>query len=72
MYGMSAQILKERQQYQELPELAFGSMRAFGSSFAGGEVRLDDAYQAILPEFHRRRDALEQSDLPGAFRLLYA
>jgi enoyl-[acyl-carrier protein] reductase/trans-2-enoyl-CoA reductase (NAD+) len=71
MYAMSAQILKEQGSYQDLPDLAFGSMRALQPSFQGGEVRLDEAYQSILPEFHRRKDPLQSSDLPGAFRLLY-
>jgi enoyl-[acyl-carrier protein] reductase / trans-2-enoyl-CoA reductase (NAD+) len=71
MYAMSAQILKEQGRHQELPDLAFGSMRALAPSFERGEVRLDDAYQSILPEFHRRKDRLEPSDLPDAFRLLY-
>jgi len=34
-------------------------------------LRLDDAYQAALPEFHRREKALGSADLQAAFTALY-
>ena len=43
----------------------------FQPGYGGDDLRLDGAYQACLPEFHRRKDALAPSDLPGALRLLY-
>jgi enoyl-[acyl-carrier protein] reductase / trans-2-enoyl-CoA reductase (NAD+) len=71
MYALSAQILKERGQYKDLPEMAFDSMEIFRPGWDGGEVRLDAAYQASLPEFHRRKDALAAGDVPAAFSALY-
>jgi enoyl-[acyl-carrier protein] reductase/trans-2-enoyl-CoA reductase (NAD+) len=72
MYALSAQILKERGQYQDVMALGAASMAAFTAAFTGGDVRLDDAYRAALPEFHARKDKLTSADLPGAFSLLYA
>jgi enoyl-[acyl-carrier protein] reductase/trans-2-enoyl-CoA reductase (NAD+) len=72
MYGLSAQILKERGQYRDVLELGVASMAAFAPGFAGSELRLDEAYQAALPEFHARKDALACADLPGALALLYS
>jgi len=71
MYGLTAQILKERGKYQDLLDLARGSMRVFASDWRGEDVRLDDDYQACLPEFHARKATLTSADLPGAFSLLY-
>lgn len=47
------------------------SMVIFQPGYGGADVRLDEAYQACLPEFHRRKDALSPADIPGAFRLLH-
>jgi enoyl-[acyl-carrier protein] reductase/trans-2-enoyl-CoA reductase (NAD+) len=52
-------------------ELGRDSMVIFRPGYAGEEVRLDDAYQATMPEFHLRKAALGPKDLPDAFRLLY-
>lgn len=71
MYALSAQILKERGQYSGLMELAFDSMEPWRSSWSGGDVHLDVAYQAQMSEFHARKSALGPSDIPGAFKLLY-
>lgn len=71
MYALSAQILKERGQYRDVSELGADTMRLFTPGFEGGELRLDDAYQATMPEFHLRKAALGPTDLPGAFGLLY-
>jgi enoyl-[acyl-carrier protein] reductase/trans-2-enoyl-CoA reductase (NAD+) len=70
MFGLSAQILMEQGKYRDVMALGRDSMAIFQPGYAGEEVRLDAAYQAILPEFHRRKDALGPGDLPGAFRLL--
>ncbi len=72
MYGLSAQILKDRGEYRDVMELGAASMALFGAGFTGGELRLDDAYRAALPEFHARKDTLTDADLPGAFSRLYA
>jgi enoyl-[acyl-carrier protein] reductase / trans-2-enoyl-CoA reductase (NAD+) len=71
MYALTAQILKERGQYQDLPELAARSMAIFGPSWDGDELRLDSAYQASVPEFFARSERLEPADVPAAFALLF-
>jgi enoyl-[acyl-carrier protein] reductase/trans-2-enoyl-CoA reductase (NAD+) len=71
MYALSAQILKERGQYQDLLDLAVGSMEPWRPSWSGGDIKLDEAYQAQMAEFHERKAKLGPADLPGAFRLLY-
>jgi len=71
MYGLSAQILKEQGRYQDVMELGAGTMRLFAPDFDSDILRLDEAYQAALPEFHRRKDTLSPEGLADAFRLLY-
>jgi len=71
MYGLSAEILKERGAYQDLPELAAKSMDLFRPSWDGKDIRLDAAYQACLPEFNARSRALEPGDLPGALARVF-
>jgi enoyl-[acyl-carrier protein] reductase / trans-2-enoyl-CoA reductase (NAD+) len=71
MYALSAQILKERGRYRDVMELARDSMELFAPGWSGGDVRLDDAYRACLPEFYARKDRLTNADLPGAFAALY-
>jgi enoyl-[acyl-carrier protein] reductase/trans-2-enoyl-CoA reductase (NAD+) len=72
MYGLSAQILKERGEYQDVMDLGAGTMKLFEPGFASDILRLDDAYQASLPEFHRREAALVPAGLHAAFSALYA
>jgi enoyl-[acyl-carrier protein] reductase/trans-2-enoyl-CoA reductase (NAD+) len=72
MYGLSAQILKERGQYQDVMDLGAATMKLFEPGFASDILRLDDAYQAALPEFHRRENALGPNDLQASFSALYA
>jgi enoyl-[acyl-carrier protein] reductase/trans-2-enoyl-CoA reductase (NAD+) len=71
MYALSAQILREEGKYQTLRELAAKTMPIFQSDYDSHDVRFDGAYQACLPEFHRRKDTLTSSDLPGCFAKLY-
>jgi enoyl-[acyl-carrier protein] reductase/trans-2-enoyl-CoA reductase (NAD+) len=71
MYALSAQILKERGQYRDVMELGYDSMEVFRPSFESGELHLDEAYKAALPEFHARKATLTFADLPGALGLLY-
>ncbi len=70
MYGLSAQILKEQGTYRDVMELGRDSMGMFQAGYAGEDIRLDAAYQACLPEFHRRKDALTNADVPSAFSRL--
>lgn len=72
MYGLTAQILTERGEHQSLMDLGRGTMRIFEPGFDGADVRLDAAYQACLPEFYERRDALTPADVPEAFKGLFA
>lgn len=71
MYALSAQILKERGQYRDVMELAEDSMELFRPTWKGGELHLDEAYKAALPEFHKRKESLGPADIPNAFRLLW-
>jgi enoyl-[acyl-carrier protein] reductase/trans-2-enoyl-CoA reductase (NAD+) len=71
MYGLTAQILKERGQYQDVMELGAGTMKMFAEGFDGDTLRLDEAYQAALPEFHTREATLGPDNLREAFRRLY-
>ena len=71
MYGLSAQILREQGNYQNLPALAKASMAMFQGACAPSALRLDEAYQACLPEFHRRKKELAADSVPGSFNLLY-
>jgi enoyl-[acyl-carrier protein] reductase/trans-2-enoyl-CoA reductase (NAD+) len=71
MYALTGQILKERGKLQNIVELAAGSMEIFKKGYDGSDVRLDADYQETLPEFFKRRDALQPSDIPAAFSALY-
>ena len=71
MYALSAQILKERGEYQTLAQLATGTMKLWKDPLPERELRLDGAYQETLPEFHRRKEALRAEDCPQAFELLW-
>lgn len=70
MYGLTGEILAERQQLQTIPQLSLNAMKMFADG--NTEVRLDADYQATLPEFYRRRDALDESNLGAAFERLIA
>ena len=72
MFALSAQILKERGQYRDIPTLAAESMALFAPAWEGEDVRLDAAYQECLPEFSSRSRVIEPGDLPAALALLFA
>lgn len=67
MFMLSAQILKERGEYQTIEDLGRATMALFRHPLPESELRLDEAYQRCLPEWHRRKDALTDSSLPGCF-----
>ncbi|WP_437671233.1 hypothetical protein [Sorangium sp. So ce131] len=71
MYALSAQILKERGQLKDVIDLAHDSMEVWRPSWDGGDLRVDAAYQAALPEFNKRKAEIGPNDVPGAFRLLF-
>ncbi len=72
MYGLTAEILLERGQYQGLMDLGRGTMKMFEAGFGSGELRLDGDYQQTLPEFYERKAKLTSDDLPGALEKLFA
>jgi enoyl-[acyl-carrier protein] reductase / trans-2-enoyl-CoA reductase (NAD+) len=71
MFGLTAQILHERGQFKDIPELTRGAVAMFEATYDGSDVRLDAEYQETLPEFFKRRDALQPEDVPGAFSALF-
>jgi enoyl-[acyl-carrier protein] reductase/trans-2-enoyl-CoA reductase (NAD+) len=71
MYALTAQILKERGEYQSIPQLAERTMALWRDPKPTEELRLDEAYQKALPEFHRRKKALMPNDVPDAFSALF-
>jgi enoyl-[acyl-carrier protein] reductase/trans-2-enoyl-CoA reductase (NAD+) len=72
MYALTAQILKERGQYLTIPELARDTMALWKKGAPKSELRLDDAYQATLPEFNERKAKLTPAQFPDCFRLLFS
>lgn len=70
MYALTAQILAEKGQHKDIPEMSREAVAIFAPGYAGEDVRIDRAYQAILPEFFARRDALEPEHVPAAFSKL--
>lgn len=71
MYGLTAEILMERGQYQDVLELGAATAPIFAKGQSSSIFRLDEAFQAALPEFHRRKDLLSPENLHDAFRRLY-
>jgi enoyl-[acyl-carrier protein] reductase / trans-2-enoyl-CoA reductase (NAD+) len=69
MFALTAQILLERRAYRTLADLARGTMAIWREPTS--ELRLDEAYQQCLPEFHARKDSLTPADLPNAFSALF-
>lgn len=72
MFAMSTLILQEKGQFKNLAALAEETMGMFTSEYegTGGEMRLDADYQQMLPEMHRREDALEPAQVPEIFEPL--
>ena len=70
MYAGTAQVLLEKGLYKDVPALAFDSMTMFSDPPADGLLRLDEAYQSILPEFHAFKDRLKPEDIPASFEPL--
>ncbi|MCX7882403.1 MAG: hypothetical protein N2314_04180 [Brevinematales bacterium] len=70
MFAMTTVILNEKKAFKNLKQLAFETMEMFTPHFSNRELRLDKEFQAILPEFHKRADALTPNDVPGVFEPL--
>lgn len=71
MFAGTAQILRERGQYANLPALARGTAPAFALDHPGGDLRLDLAFQDVLTEFHRRKALLTPHNLRENFSLVF-
>lgn len=71
MFAISAQILKERGEYQTIEQLAAATIDIWREPYPETELRLDEAYQRCLPEWHRRKDALTPEDFPACFSKLF-
>ncbi|MCC6523436.1 MAG: hypothetical protein IT373_12330 [Polyangiaceae bacterium] len=72
IYALTAEILLEQGRYQSMPDLARETMQMWREPLPRGELRLDTAYQACLPEYLRRLEALTPADVPRAFSRLLA
>ena len=70
MFGLTAQILKERGKFKTIPALSAEVMQSWRASEPHTELRLDADYQRTLPEFYKRRDALTSETLDKAFSQL--
>jgi enoyl-[acyl-carrier protein] reductase / trans-2-enoyl-CoA reductase (NAD+) len=71
MFTGTAQILRERKQYANLLSLAHDTAPVFSLDHPGGDLRLDLAFQEILPEFHRRKALLTPHNLRENFSLVF-
>ncbi len=58
MFAGSAQLLLERGIYASLPQLAERTMACLAPDSTVTEARLDEAYQSVLPDFHRLKAKL--------------
>jgi enoyl-[acyl-carrier protein] reductase / trans-2-enoyl-CoA reductase (NAD+) len=73
IYCITAQILKEQNAYQSIDQLAAATMKLWKEPLPERELRLDDEYQRILPEWQRRKKSLtaDPSPIPGCFFKLF-
>jgi enoyl-[acyl-carrier protein] reductase/trans-2-enoyl-CoA reductase (NAD+) len=67
MFAGTAQLLIERGTYRNLAALARDTMPLFRKGFASGELRLDDDFRAVLPEFHARAETLDNENVRAQF-----
>ncbi len=71
MFAGTAQILRERGAYANLPALAHDTTPAFSLDHPGGDLRLDLPFQEVLTEFHRRKALLTPHNLRENFSLVF-
>jgi enoyl-[acyl-carrier protein] reductase/trans-2-enoyl-CoA reductase (NAD+) len=67
MLSLTTLILQEKGQFKGLKKLAVETMQIFRPEYRDRELRLDTDFQKILPEFHKREEKLQLSDIPGIF-----
>ncbi|MCS6902021.1 MAG: hypothetical protein RMJ98_20510 [Myxococcales bacterium] len=70
MFAGTAQILLEQGAYQNIPTLAAATLPIFSPAFSGKELRVDKAFQRVLPEFHRRKVTMHSGNLREHFSLV--
>jgi enoyl-[acyl-carrier protein] reductase / trans-2-enoyl-CoA reductase (NAD+) len=70
MYAGTAELLLRNGRYDDIPTLARKTMPVFSPSFQAKEHRVDDAFQDILPDFHRFKAQLRPE--PGLLRERFA
>ncbi len=71
MFAVTAQILKERGEYQTIAELAAATMALWREPLPERELRLDEAFQRCLPEWQVRKKALRPEIVPDCFSKLF-
>ena len=70
MLAMTSVVLNEKGKFKNLHTLAEETMQIFKPDYNKEELRTDDDFQKMLPEFHARVDALKAEDFPKAFESL--
>ena len=70
MFAGTGQILLEQNAYQSIPDLARATVPIFDPSFTSHVLRLDDDFQRVLPEFHRRKVLMHRGNLREHFSLV--
>jgi enoyl-[acyl-carrier protein] reductase/trans-2-enoyl-CoA reductase (NAD+) len=63
MFAGTAELLLANATYRNLAALARDTMPLFAAGATTTELRLDEPFRAVLPEFHRRAAALAPGNL---------
>ena len=70
MLAMTSVVLNEQGKFKNLHKLAEETMEIFKADFSKDELRTDDDFQKLLPEFHSRVDSMKPEDFPDVFKSL--
>ena len=70
MFALSTQVLAEEGKFKNIMQLAAESMEIFKPGYADTELRVDAAFQALLPEMHRREPWLTKENVKEHLHLL--
>jgi enoyl-[acyl-carrier protein] reductase/trans-2-enoyl-CoA reductase (NAD+) len=63
MFAGTTELLVQRGRYRNLQALARETMPLFRKGFDASEMRLDDDYRTVLPDFHKLTDDLTNDTL---------